>query len=1114
MSSLELSNKYQKKSDKQHVLDNPDTYIGSVEQVESYNWLIDSSKNMFVNKIHNYIPGLYKLFDEGIVNARDHVIRMTYLNPVSYINIEINDDGVITMTNDGDGIDVALHPEYNVYIPELIFGHLRTSTNYDKTEKKIVGGKNGFGFKLVLIWSEWGSIETVDHIRELKYTQQFKNNLDIIEKPDIIKCRTKPYTKITFKPDYKRFGINGLDNDMRNLFIKRIYDVAAVTDKKVKVRFNNEIIPIKNFQNYIDYYVGDKEMTKRVYEQPNERWEYAVCLAPDDEFTQISFVNGIFTNKGGKHVEYILNQILRKLSSYIKKKKKVDVKINTLKEQLMLFVNCSIENPSFDSQTKDFMNTPIPKFGSNCDVSEKFIEKIANKSGLGVMDMALNLTQVKENKEAKKSDGSKTKSIRGIPKLVDANLAGTVKSNTCTLILCEGDSAKAGVISGLSKEDRNIYGVYPLKGKLLNVRDEGAKKIAENKEISEIKQILGLETDKEYTINDIKNKLRYGSVMFMTDQDLDGSHIKGLGINMFDSLWESLIKTEGFIGFMNTPIIKAKKGSQEMLFYNEGQYEDWKNVNDIKNWHIKYYKGLGTSTSNEFKEYFKNKKIVSFKWNEDYSRDCIDKVFNKKRADDRKIWLGNYNRKDYLNTDDNTVPYEEFVNKEMKHFSKYDNDRSIPNLVDGIKLSQRKIIYSAFKKKLDKEIKVAQFSGYVSENSAYHHGEASLNGAIIGMAQNYVGSNNINLLMPNGQFGTRLAGGKDSASERYIFTMLNPLTRLIFPEEDDCILDYLDDDGQLVEPIYYAPILPMILVNGAKGIGTGFSTDIPSYSPKEIIRYLRGKLNHEYNNKFNDMIYYEGFKGTITKTEDGKYVIKGCCEFIGEDKIRITELPIGVWTDDYKAYLETLIKDKIVRDIEDNSTDKDVNITILFNKGELAKTDEKLLKLSTTKTTSNMHVFDANENLKKYNYAVDIIDEFYVKRLEIYHKRKDKQLEDGYKKLNKLNNKARYIKCLLEDEIDLRKKKNDEIVKILETMSFNKMDDNYNYLIKMPMDSVSDENIEKIMKEQKDLSKFLDELKSKTVEAIWLNELDKFEKEYDKNIKDKENNKLKIKKKK
>lgn len=223
-------------------------------------------------------------------------------------------------------------------------------------------------------------------------------------------------------------------------------------------------------------YIGDKTISPRVYEDSGGegRWEYAVALTPTSEFVQISFVNGIHTSKGGKHVEYILNQIVRKLVDYIEKKKKTKVNPNSIKEQLILFLRCDIENPAFDSQTKDYMNTPSSKFGSKCEVSDKFIEKVAK---MGVMDAALQLTEVKENKAAKKTDGTKSKSVRGIPKLTDANWAGTDKSSQCMLILCEGDSAKAGIISGLSSEDRNIVGVYPLKGKLLNVRGEPVKKL-------------------------------------------------------------------------------------------------------------------------------------------------------------------------------------------------------------------------------------------------------------------------------------------------------------------------------------------------------------------------------------------------------------------------------------------------------------------------------------------------------------------------------------------------------------------------------------------------------------------------------------------------------------
>ncbi len=1112
----------QQKTDKQHILDNPDTYIGSVESIDADMWIMNEDSDKIIEKNINYIPGLFKLFDEGIVNCRDHVVRMkTKVDsnvenalPVSHIDITIEEDGSITMINDGNGIDVAQKDD--VWIPELVFGHLRTSTNYNKEEKKIVGGKNGFGFKLVLIWSIYGRIETVDHIRGLKYIQEYKNNLDEICKPSITKCRNKPYTKITFKPDYNRLGITGLTNDMILLLKKRVYDIGAITDKNIKVKYNNELIPVKNFEQYISMYIGDKSTAIRVYEDNGERWEYAVGLTPTSEFVQISFVNGIHTSKGGKHVEYILNQIIRKLVDYIEKKKKTKVNPNSIKEQLILFLRCDIENPAFDSQTKDYMNTPSSKFGSKCEVSDKFIEKVAK---MGVMEAALQLTEVKENKAAKKTDGTKSKSVRGIPKLTDANWAGTEKSKDCMLILCEGDSAKAGILSGLSSEDRNIVGVYPLKGKLLNVRGEPIKKIADNKEIAEIKQILGLVTGKKYSnIEDVNKNLRYGKVLFMTDQDLDGSHIKGLCINLFSCEWPTLAQIPGFIGFMNTPILKAKKGTNELNFYNEGEFEEWKEQNDIKGWNIKYYKGLGTSTGKEFREYFENKKVVEFQFSGKDSDDAIDMVFNKKRADDRKDWLKYYDREAYLDTSKKFVSYEEFINRELIHFSKYDCDRSIPNLMDGLKISQRKIMFAGFKMNLNKEIKVAQFSGYTSKESGYHHGEASLNAAIIGMAQNFVGSNNINLFMPNGQFGTRLQGGKDSATERYIFTLLNKITRIIFPAEDGPILEYLNDDGLSVEPIYYAPIIPMILVNGSKGIGTGFSTDIMCYNPLQIIQYLQNKLRY-IEDDFDFLPYYEGFKGQITKISDEKFLIKGTYEKLGGDKIRVTELPIGYWTEDFKEKLEELAspsedKDKnkipaIIKDYEDMSTDTNIDFTITFVKGKLeelenAKGDhgcnglEKLLKLYTTNTTTNMHLFDANDSLQKYEKIPEIIDAYYEVRLKLYQTRKDYMIDSLERELVLLTNKAKYIKENLDGTIDLRKKKKEQVVEMLQSKGYDVIDDDtdYKYLVKMPMDSVTEENVERLNKEHGNKEIELETIKATTINNMWLNELQKLSEEY------------------
>ena len=1137
-----IAQQYQQKTDKQHILDNPDTYIGSVENVEADMWVFsDSSSNesstdeRIVYKSIGYNPGLYKLFDEGIVNARDHVVRMIQSaskdkKNVTQIETDISVDGTITITNDGNGIDIVKHPENNLWVPEMIFGHLRTSTNYNKDEKKIVGGKNGFGFKLVLIWSTSGSVETVDHVRGLKYVQSFGPNLDTIGEPTITKCgkSVKPYTKVCFKPDYTRLGLTGLSPDMMALLKKRVYDIGAVTDhsvKKIKVVYNGATIPVKNFQQYIDLYIGSKEISKRVYEASDERWEYAVALSPTHEFMQVSFTNGICNFKGGKHVEYITGQICRKLCDYIEKKKKVKVNASVIKEQLILFLRCDIENPSFDSQTKDYMNTPSNKFGSSCTVSDAFIEKVAK---MGVMDVACSLTEAKDNKAAKKTDGSKSKTVRGIANFIDANFSGGERSKECVLILCEGLSAMSGIVSGLSSEDRNTIGIYPLKGKVLNVRGETSKKISENKEITDLKKIMGLSSGKEYkTIEDVNTQLRYGKIMIMTDQDLDGSHIKGLCINLFHSEWASLIKIPGFISFMNTPILRAKKGQQTLVFYNEGEYISWKQTltqQENQGWVIKYFKGLGTSTSAEFKEYFAHKKIVDFH-SGDLTDDTIDKIFNKKRPDDRKTWLEQYDKTAFLNTSRPNVLYEEFIDQEMIHFSTYDCARSIPNMVDGLKTSLRKILYAAFKRRLTSEIKVAQFSGYVSEHSAYHHGEASLNGAIVNMAQNYVGSNNINLLEPNGQFGTRMQGGDDSASERYIFTQLNKLTRYIFVEADDAILNYINDDGQIVEPEFYSPIIPFALMNGISGIGTGFSCSIPSYNPLQIIQYLRNKLT------MNDLTlaqtnqltiefapYYEGFTGTITKLAEQKYLIKGKYEKVGEDKIRITELPVGTWTMPYTTFLETLLDGSTdkdgkktapsIKDMISMSTEVTVDFTVTLLKGKLQELEaaaldanglngvEKMFKLATTVSTTNMHMFDKDIRLHKYHTVEEIIDAFYEVRIEMYVKRKAAQIVQMEKQLVKLSNRAKYIMDTLTGTVDLRRKKSEQVTDLLRSLEFVHIDDSYNYLIKMPMDSVTEENVSKILKEKTDLEVELDILKMTTVEMMWIRELDELSVEY------------------
>ena len=1120
--------KYKKQTLLEHIQELPDTYIGSIEESTEPRYIYDFESNSIKKKTITYIPGLYKIYDEIIVNAVDQYVRLKmaleddvydkiYL--VKNIMISINKDtGLTSVYNDGDGIDVAKHKTYDVFVPSLIFGELLTSSNYNKQEEKVTGGKNGYGAKLTNIFSKSFIIKTVDKNRNLEFTQEFRDNMSYKGKPNIKKVNKNPYTKISYIPDFEKFNIKGYTDDMIALMTKRAYDVAAWTDNTVNVYLNGKKLTTNTFEKYINLYLGAKKDNPRVYEQCNERWQIAAALNPEQVFDQVSFVNGIDTVRGGKHVDYVSNNITKKLIAYIKKKKKINVKPSHIKSNLIVFVKSSIINPSFDSQTKETLTTPINKFGSKCNISDKFIDKLAKS---GVMERSIQLNQFKENNDLKKTDGTKKNRIRGIPKLDDANWAGTKKSKQCTLILTEGDSAKAMAVGGLGILGRDKWGVYPLKGKMLNVRGcakTATQTLLKNKEINDIKKIMGLESDKVY--KDI-NDLRYGKVMILTDQDEDGSHIKGLFFNMIEELWLELFKTKGFLVSMLTPIVKASKGKKTMSFYSLPDYDKWKNDTDTKGWKIKYYKGLGTSTPKEAKQYFKDMKMVTYECEEE-SNEMIDLAFNKKRSNDRKKWLQTYNNENVLNYNKKNVTFSDFINKDLIHFSNSDNIRSLPNVFDGLKPSQRKIIFCCIKRNLTKnEVKVAQLSGYVSEHGAYHHGEASLQGTIVNLAQNFIGSNNINLLEPIGQFGTRLQGGKDSAQPRYIHTKLTNLTQLIFNKLDNPLYNYLEDDGLSVEPEYYIPIIPMILVNGSQGIGTGWSTDIPSFNPIDIIKNIKRKM------KGQEMIamkpWYRGFTGKIEAiVENGvtKYITKGVYKIVNDTTVEITELPIKSWTDKYKELLETLIidsrknkKKQYINNYKTYCTDTNVHFIIKIPKlilKNLMKLDnngiphfDTVFKMRSKISMSNMNMYNKDLRIHQFKSPNDILDYYYDERLKLYNLRKDYILNDLNHQLQLISAKIRFILDFISNKLKISNVSKVDIISQLEDFNYPKLGTDinfgkYEYLIKMPIYNLTKDKIEELNKHKDDLEMKINVLSSKTNIDLWKDDLNEFTKQYKK----------------
>lgn len=1140
MATKSIREKYKQHDLRTHIYELPDTYAGSQESTSVEMYIFDDNEKKLVKRIITYIPVIYKCFDEIIVNALDQITRVSMENkpgskPVKTIKVNVDkQSGYIEVMNDGDGIEIEKHPDQKMYVPEMIFGNLLTSANYDKSEEKVIGGKNGVGAKLANIFSKEFIVETLDHRKKKRYIQRFHNNMLERDAPEIEAApKAAPFTKIRFLPDYARFGLSGLTDDMYELFRKRTMDACACTDANVSIFFNEEKIPYKSFETYVDLYLGCKDDHPRVYEKVNDRWEVVATYSPSSQFEHVSFVNGINTFRGGKHVDYITNQVTKKLAQMISTKKKKEVKPQHIRDNMFLFVKSTIVNPSFDSQTKEFMTTETKNFGSKCELSDKFFDKLYKT---GITEKAVSLTDFHDTKKLSKTDGKKTSRVI-IPNLDDAAKAGTKDSHDCTLILTEGLSARTMAISGLSVVGREKYGVFPLRGKILNVRDVKADRIYNNQEISHLKKILGLEQGKEY--KDLSS-LRYGRIMALTDSDDDGFHIKGLLFNVFQSLWPSLFKQQGFLTSMLTPIVKAtnKQLKQTLSFYSSADFERWRENTDQRGWSCKYYKGLGTSKEDEAKEYFKEMKQVIYKYDGQTSDASIDLAFNSKRADDRKKWLMEYDRNAILDYAETEVPYSDFIHKELKHFSNRDLERSIPNICDGLKESTRKILYTCFKRGLTKnEIRVAQLAGSVSELTAYHHGEASLQKAIIGMAQIFVAANNINLLQPNGQFGTRLQGGQDAASPRYIHTLLSPLAMSVFREEDQCILKYRDDDGLQIEPEYYIPIIPMVLVNGAIGIGTGFSTSIPCYNPSDLIEccFLAvkaldeavGDIRSEPATAFKDDLsraydtlmsfdmpsihpWYLGFRGTIVLDKEHTYASRGVYTWLTDTMVEITELPINIWTDDFKDMLDNylLSNHEYLKDYENHSTAKNVKFILKFTaaaKKHYDKTGsfEKDFKLSSTKQLSmrNQHLYDSQGKIQKYHDISEIVREWACVRIKAYFDRKQYLLEQMRKEFVIVSAKVKFIREIIAGDVVVMNRPQSDVENQLRTREYPPHPDDeanpYQYLVRMPIYQLTKEKKEALEKEAEDLKAKMEGLQATPIQHIWKKELEELKAEWE-----------------
>jgi len=1260
-SEADNDEKYIKLDPITHILKRPETYIDTTV-LDKYDMYIADDLTSIYKKEISMSPGFLRLFIESISNAIDNAERSRGTKtPCTQINIKIDQEtGETSIWNDGEVIPVKINKKEGIYNHSLIFGHLLSGSNYDDTKKKYVSGKNGYGEKLVNIFSSYFKVRGFDPETSLLLTQEWTNNMQTTEEPTIIEEKFSfGFTEVIWKPDFVRFGLKGYTKDLVSLIRKYAIDTAMLLSD-VKVYFNEELITTNSMLSYAMLYdkelnlikpkrsidkekrsidkksspakskdkspsqaiaspiksiskskekspykatlspVKNKSKDKQSVEKkdetdldedleegnsefneefihikskPSKEERYEVLLLPNNNnhpsFQHVSFVNGIYTKLGGKHVKMWMDSFLEPLVEKLNKKEKnLNLKVSNILSYFKIFVSVSVADPNFDGQSKNELKGP----NVTTDVKKTDITKISHWM---ICERILDFMKLHELTILKKTE-KKSRGFINIPNYNPANNSTDKNlSSQCILALVEGLSARQYIVAGIEKgvfgkEGRDWFGILPLKGKFLNTRNAKITTIAKNVEISNIVNAVGLKYDVDYEDDNNFKKLRYGKIMFCTDSDSDGTHIEGLLLNFLHTLFPSLLKRkESFIISMITPIVRVFKGKgKDLLFYDEYKFKQYSDnlPKQLTSKQYKYYKGLGTMKIQDVGETF-GEKMIEYQYDENVDTNMI-KVFHNKYADQRKQWLLDFKRVDrpLANKALIKMNISDFINDKLIEYSIDSCTRSIPCIIDGLKDSQRKVLYAVERKKLSYEgqsMKVSQLAGATANLTDYSHGENNINGVIEGLANCYIGSNNIPLLYRDGQFGSRLAGGKDAADGRYTFTKMDMLTKYIFREEDRPILEKNTD---AVEYKYYVPILPMILINGADGIGTGSSTTIPCFNPKDIIECVKLWIENDGDiseiaearsaseaengvviSKLPELTpWYRDFKGTIEKekNKDGfRYVTKGVLNRLSDTSVIITELPIGMWTDDVCEILKEYLADKSIKKLIDHSNIIDVNYTIEEADDGFSCSIETL-KLHTFLHTSNMVLFTEEGVLHNYKNPEKIIDNHCRIRFEYYTKRKNYYIKEISEEITELENKSRFIKEIVAGTIDVRKM-DDSLMIYLEKQGYKKLkkgkkekkevieaDDtenndeevfnenevknesvngeSFNYLVNMPIKSLNKKNIIKLENDFNELKKQLEYFINTSEKQMWLKEIDEFEEKYDKWLKilDSENNKL------
>lgn len=1145
-----------------HVLKRPDMYMGDVEVVEVSQDVVvaDATPQSYTCRHLDVIcsPALLKCFDEAIVNAIDNQHRGSAMKN---IRVMVHESGELEVSNDGPSVPVTWHEDAGMWSVTVAFSQFLSGTNFNDDEVRFTGGRNGVGIKATNTWSTFFEVEVHDPVSKKHFRQRFEDNMAVCGDPVVrSSARKSGLTRISWMPDYARMGMpavlkSGLPADVRALIEARVYDICACTHPGVNVFLNGDKIGIKSMQQYAKA-LGISGAAAYDSVEAGGRVVMQVCATARAEGAAahlIGFVNGVKCS-AGTHMDTILRRIADVILARARVKSKnagLALKPLFLRQELTLVVCLLVPNPRFTSQSKETLATAWKSVGFTWEPSAAFKSALQRSP---LVDRVIALASSAEDRALIR--GNSAPAHRHVPRIHKYDPAtGLFRRGDCSLIVTEGDSAKALAVAGLSVVGRESFGVFPLRGKLMNVTKFTAKKVLENAEISNLMAILGLSYGTEYTAESAK-RLPYRRLVIFADQDTDGSHIAGLLINFLHAHYRSLMEAwPDFVQRFATPIVRARvQGADEQRFFSLPEYDRWLGglaegaADRVK---VKYYKGLGTSNNRDAKDYFGNwgDHVTDVVYTGPPCDQALHTFFDEKKSAERKLFLSHeYDPQTFVDYGAPSTTIKRFLHDEMGHFSYADNVRSIPSAIDGLKPVQRKVLFSFFAKKQTSEVKVAQAGAMVAEMTAYHHGEVSIAEAIVGLAQDHTGTNNLALLCPEGQFGSRHNRPSEHAAPRYIFTKLDPVARLLFRAEDDPVLERMVDDGHPIEPTMFVPVIPLVLVNGASGIGTGWSTSLPNHNPKDVLQACVQIAQHllsssapgsappsgtgedscaggtraeasalvdeagapldeaaqqagqEATQEAAPLLpWYAGFKGSFAPdvASDKTFVCSGVCEVDSSTStVTVTELPVGRWTEEFIAFVNDKLvagsaKDstaaRFVRSVENLSTD--VAVIVRLRCFTLPAHEELagLLKLTSRVGTANIHLFDSSSKLRHFDVP-GILEAHADARLALYRKRRLHDIEQARADLRVAQNKHRFVLSVVDGSLELRRMSHTELEAELDGREFDRLP-TFAYLTQMSITSMTVDRLAALEAAQSKCRELLQAAEESEPVCTWLSEL-------------------------